>query len=294
MTTDRAASPPALGYVAILTGVLIWAGWIVATRDSVLSSHTPLDIALIRYLTPALLLSPIWLRKGLYPKGEKPLLMAVMALGWGGPFVLLISQGMKSVEAGMFGPLVPGLLPMVVAIWGVTMEGERIRPGRLAGLGLIALALALVLIPALLSGAEMLTGAPWLLAACLGWSSFTIAFRRTGLTGAEAAAYVCLYSSPFMILAAAIFGTDVFDYPWREVVSLITVQGVLSGTVSVAAFGYAVKSLGIARASAFTSLVPVLAAVFGWLLLGEEVGLFGWAGSISACFGVLLVNRYAR
>ncbi|MEO0362008.1 MAG: DMT family transporter, partial [Pseudomonadota bacterium] len=141
--------------------------------------------------------------------------------------------------------------------------------------------------------AGLLSGAPFLLAACSGWSAFTIVYRRTGLSGLEAAAYVCLYSTPFLLAAAVVFGSELPCFSLEEAAWHVTVQGVLSGMLSVAAYGFAVKTLGLARASAFTSLVPVIAAVGGWLFLAEAVGLAGWAASISACVGVLLVNRYA-
>ncbi|MGB0853959.1 MAG: EamA family transporter, partial [Pikeienuella sp.] len=102
-----------LGYVGIITAVVIWAGWIVATRAAMNASYAPLDVALIRYGIPAVMLAPIWLRKGIFPKGENPLLLAIMTIGWGGPFVVLISKGLQTVPASLFGPLVPGLLPMV-------------------------------------------------------------------------------------------------------------------------------------------------------------------------------------
>lgn len=292
---ERERPSLALGYVAILTAVLIWAGWIVATRDAMVARHTPLDISLFRYGAPALLLAPYWIRRGIFPRGESPLMLFIMTIGWGGPFVLLIAQGLKTVDASLFGPLVPGLLPMVVALWGFFIEGDSMRPGRLLGLGFIAAALVLVLGPAIAgSNPGVLAGAPWLIVACFGWSAFTIAFRRTGLSGVEAAAYVCLYSTPFMIVAALFFGTGVFEYSVREVFFQVMVQGVLSGALSVACYGYAVRTLGIASTAAFTSLVPVLAAIGGMMLLGETVGPAGWAASVSACVGVLLVNRFAR
>lgn len=302
MTTPPSAAPTtghegpgALGYIGIFAAVVIWAGWIVATREAMLVHHTPLDIALLRYGTPALLLAPVWLRKGVFPKGESPLLLIIMTVGWGGPFVLLISQGMKTVEASLFGPLVPGLLPLVVAMWERGVEGRRLRPGRILGLCFIAAAVALILAPAALNGdAGLLHGAPWLLTACCGWSAYTIVFRRTGLTGLEGAAYVCLYSTPFLIGAAFVFGTNFPSFTLGEAAWHVVVQGVLSGMLSVAAYGYAVKTLGLARASAFTSLVPVLAALGGWLFLAEAPGVTGWAASGAACVGVLLVNRYAR
>lgn len=293
--TQDPARPPLAGYAAVILAIVIWGGWIVATRLAMLERHAPLDIALLRYATPALLFAPYWIRKGIFPKGESPILLLIMTLGWGGPFVLLISKGMQSVEASLFGPLVPGLLPMVVALWGYFAEGERIRAGRIVGLVFIMAAVALILGPAVGAGdTDFLLGAPWLLTACLGWSAFTIAFRKTGLSGIEAAAYVCLYSTPVLIVAALFLGSELPNFPAREVAFQIAVQGFASGAVSVACFGYAVKALGLARASAFTSLVPVMSALGGWLMLGEVVGAAGWAASFAACIGVLLVNRYAR
>ncbi|MEX2520786.1 MAG: DMT family transporter [Paracoccaceae bacterium] len=293
--SERQGPSLAIGYFAILTSVLIWAGWIVAVRDAMVTKHAPLDIALLRYGAPAILLAPYWLRKGVFPKGESPLMLIIMTLGWGGPFVLMISQGMKTVDASLFGPLVPGLLPMVVALWGYVVEGDTMRLGRLLGLGFIAAAVVLVLGPAVAGGDPgLLAGAPWLVCACFGWSAFTIAFRRTNLSGIEAAAYVCLYSTPFLLVAAMIAGTGLFEYPARELAFQVTVQGVLSGAISVGFYGYAVRTLGLASTASFTCLVPVLAAIGGLVMLGETVGPAGWAASASACVGVLLVNRFAR
>ena len=272
---------------------MIWAGWIVATRDAMNASYAPLDVALLRYGVPAVMLAPVWLRKGVFPKGESPLLLTIMTIGWGGPFVVLISTGLQTVPASLFGPLVPGLLPMVVALWGLLIAHEHINRVRWVGLFFIAAAVALVVGPAAMAadGAGFLHGVPWLLTACMGWSAFTIAFRNTGLSGLESAAYVCLYSAPFLLLAAVVFGTELDQFTAADVLTQGFVQGVLSGTISVAAYGYAVKTLGLARASAFTSLVPVLATIGGWWLLGETVSAAGWAAALSACIGVLLVNR---
>lgn len=284
----------AIGYGGIVLAVLIWAGWIVATRHAMLEARAPLDIALLRYGAPALLLIPVVMRKGLFPKGESPWRLAIMTAGWGGPFVLLVSEGMKTVEASLFGPLVPGLLPLVVALWEAGVARKRLRPGRVLGVVFIAVAVGLILIPAALQGdSGLLTGAPWLLCACLGWSAFTIAYRGCGLTGLEAAAYVCTYSMPFLIGAALFVGTGLLSFSWEEAAMQIVVQGVLSGMLAVALYGFAVKTLGLARASAFTCLVPVMAALGGWALLAETPGLADWAASGAACVGVLLVNRYA-
>lgn len=296
MTAPAAsAAPPqrlALGYVAVISAVLIWAGWIVSTREAVTRAYSPLDLSLLRYGVPALLLAPVWLKRGVFPKGENPWLLIIMTIGWGGPFVFLVSTGLTTVKASLFGPLVPGMLPMVIAIWEYFVSGTPINRLRGAGLVFITTAVALIIGPALL-GADhgLLIGAPWLLLACAGWSAFTIAYRNTTLTGVESVAYVCLYSTPFLLLAAALVGTDLPEAPWLDVLWQATVQGVISGLVSVVGFTYAVRQLGVARTSVFTSLVPALAALGGWALLDETIAVTGWLAIGSACIGVLLVNR---
>ena len=291
-STDTKTFSQLWGYVGVMAAVLIWSGWIIATRDSVTRNLLPIDIAILRYGVPALFLAPVWLRKGIFPKGESPLLLAIMTLGWGGPFVYLISSGLLHVPAYLFGPLVPGLLPMVVAAFGVLILGEKINGMRWLGLAFIAAAVVLVVGPSLATGdIDIMAGAPWLVTAACGWAAFTIAYRYTNLTGVEAAAYVCLYSLPLLALGAYVDGAQIMTLSLDAMLWQGFIQGVLSGIGSVVGYAYAVRALGLPRASAFTSLVPPLAAVGGWLILGEAVSPTGWASVICACLGVYLVNR---
>jgi drug/metabolite transporter (DMT)-like permease len=279
------------GYGAVAFAVIVWAGWIVATRDQV-ASIPPLDIALARYGTPALLLAPIWLRKGLVPKGEDPRLIAVMAAGWGGGFALLTSKGLETIPAALFGPMVPAMLPLIVAVFDRVVNRAPIRGERAAGLLLIAVSIALIVGPAALRGdAGFFRGAPYLVAAACGWSAFTIAYRGSSLNGLEATAYVCLWSSPFLVIAALVFGTRLHEVEAAPLAWIVISQGVLSGIGAVASFGYAVQRLGAIRTSSFTSLVPMGAALGGWVWLGEDVGTLGWVSVACACAGVALANN---
>ena len=289
--TETKTYHPFWGYAGVIFAVLIWSGWIIATRDSVTRNLLPIDIAILRYGVPALFLAPVWLKKGLFPKGESPFLLAVMTIGWGGPFVYLISNGLLHVPAYLFGPLVPGLLPMIVTAFGLIVLKERVSALRWLGLGFIAAAVILVLTPAVLAAdVDFLGGIPWLITAACGWAAFTVAYRQTNLTGVEAAAYVCLYSLPLLAVGAYIDGSQILSLPVNEMLWQGFVQGILSGIGSVIGYAYAVRSLGLPRASAFTSLVPPLAAVGGWLILGEAVSAAGWASVFCACVGVYVVN----
>ena len=270
------AARRATGYFMILSAVLIWGGWIVATRDQV-GHVSPLDLSVIRYGGPALLLAPVWLRRGIVPKGEDWRLIAIMATGWGAPFVLLTGTGLQSVPASLFGPMVPATLPLFVAAWDRFAVGTPIRAERGIGLCLILCSIALVVAPALAAGDPGVPrGAPFLLSAAAGWAAFTIAFRNTGLTGLEATAYTALWSTPPVLAASLVFGSDLPALPWGEIGWIVLSQAILSGVGAVAAFAAAVRLLGPEGASSFTSLVPVVAALGGWAVLGEDPGALGW------------------
>ncbi len=278
------------GYAAAAFAVLVWAGWIVATRNQV-STVRPLDLAILRYGIPALALAPVWLRRGIVPKGERQWPLWVMALGWGGPFVLFTGTGLQTVPASLFGPMVPATLPLFVAAFDMIANRVRLGPQRIAGLVLIAISISLIVGPAAARGdAGFFAGAPWLVAAALGWAAFTIAYRSTGLTALEATAYTALYSVPFLAAMTLISGTDLLSVDPAALGRLALVQGVLAGVGAAWAYGYAIRALGVARTSSLTSLVPMGAALGGWALLAETPGPLGWLSVTAACLGVATVN----
>ena len=281
---------PLKGYAAVSFAVLVWAGWIVATRDQV-GTLGPIDIALMRYGVPAVLLAPIWWRKGLFPRGESPWVMTVMIVGWGAPFVMLTAKGLETVPAALFGPMVPAMLPLLVGAWDRLVGGAPLGPQRAAGLALIAGSVALIVGPAIWrDDTGFLSGAPWLFLAACGWSAFTVAYRRSRLNGIEATAYVCVWSVPFLIAATLWLGTGLPGESWASLGWLALSQGVLSGVGAVAGYVYAVRHLGVARTSSFTSLVPMGAALGAWAFLGEVPGPLDWASVTLACVGVALAN----
>ncbi len=283
-------SRPALGLLAAATATLIWAGWIVAVRGSVsgAAALSPLDLALLRYGGPALLLAPVWLRRGPLPAGVARWRVAAMVLGWGAPFVLLGAQGLKTADVGLFAALTPGGMPLWLAALAFAFAGARFGGRALLGLALIALAEALAL-----AGAEpaMRAGAPWLMAASAAWAVYTLAYRGSGLSPVEATAIISFWSSALLLPLALVAGTGLFALSPQAFAAQFLMHGVLSGVVSVAAFALAIRELGAARAAAFSALVPALAVLGAFVALGETPRPLTLVAVLSAAAGVTLMNR---
>ncbi len=70
-----------IGVLAALASVGIGVGWQVATRLGATTTLAPIDLALLRYGIPALVLSPLWWRSGLKPVGVSWRLLILMLLG---------------------------------------------------------------------------------------------------------------------------------------------------------------------------------------------------------------------
>lgn len=281
---------PWLGLLAGLAAVTIWAGWISATRLAMTEHVDPLILAICRNGIPALLLAPVIWRRGLVPRGANPGALALMTLGWGAPFVFMTGMGLASVPASMFGPLVPGLAPILVAglAWGFL--GERPRRTVLVGLVLIGASLALIIGGWLAEGDAAIEGLPYLLAASIGISVFSVSLRRSGLNPVEATGYIGLWSVP-LLAVWTLLRPHAFDGLTLSAFAMhAVVQGVLTGLVAVLAYGMALRHLGTVRGSTMNALVPVGAALVGVLALGEVLGPLGWAAIACASLGVAAAN----
>ncbi len=295
LTDDQTGEKIWLGLLGGGTAVLIWAGWIAATRWSMVERIDPLVLAICRNGLPALILLPVWWRRGIIPRDANIGAILMMTLGWGMPFTLTVGTGLSSVPASLFGPLVPGLAPLLVA--GLGWALFRRVPGRGAALGLLLMAVALTCVLGQWVAAERwaeMGGAPFLLAASLGISIFTVMLPRSGLNPVEGTAYICLYSMPFLALAW-VLNPGVFDgMSAGDIGFQALVQGVITGLFAVLAYGLAIRHLGPLRGSTANALVPVCAAITALVLLGESMTMLDWVAVACSSLGVAAVNGVFR
>ena len=287
-----------LGLTGGAVAVAIWAGWIVVTRHAVSDPGARVDpvvLAICRAGLPAVLLAPIIWQRGLLPEGARFWPILLMALGWGAPFTGFVGMGLQTVPASLFGPLVPGLAPIIVAVlaWAIFRE----RPGAqfAAGLVLIGLACALILGQWLAGGSfAELRGAPWLLMASLGISIYTVMFRLSGLSPLEATAYISLYSFPMLLVWGLLKFDEVAQPGLPEWGFHLLTQGLITGVFAVLAYGTAVRHLGAARGSTANALVPVCVALLGMVVLDETLTALDWVAVFAASLGVAVVNGLVR
>jgi len=276
----------AAGVLAGFGAVLVWAAWVVGTRHAVTHTLDPFALGFLRFAVPAAVFAPVWWHSGLRPRGVSFTSMLGL-MGAGAPFFITVALAMRDATAAEIGPLLPGTMPLFVAVLSMVLLGER--PGRACGMGLVLIFLGV----AAIGGGDLLSRAHgWqahvlLLAGAAMWAVYTIAYKHSGLSSLVATATVSAWSAlalaPFGVpsLVAAVHAGLAID-----VVAQAVIQGVLSGVVAILLYGLAITRLGTAGGASLVALVPALAAIIAIPVLGEWPSAVSTIGIIATTFGV--------
>jgi drug/metabolite transporter (DMT)-like permease len=303
----RAAGPratsPLAGSAAALVTVIIWSGWIIATRFAGETSIGPIAIGLLRYGPPAILLAPVWWRCGLLPRRCPWWVIVLMVSGSGAPFLLLAAAAMRVAPTAQVGVLLPGTMPLWAAFIGSLLGVSHFTRSQRFGYLLIALGIVLMLVVTATTRSsdtlQVATRPIWwgqilLLLAAASWAVYSHAFKRSGLTPLQGAAIVAAWSFLIHLLLAACFGSGLEDASSNQVFLQLGVQGILSGLIAIFSYGFAVATLGATRASAFSALAPVLATIGGAVLLGEHPPSSDLTSIALVTIGVALASGMRR
>jgi drug/metabolite transporter (DMT)-like permease len=279
---------PGLG--AVLAAALIGAGWQIASRQGVTTTLGPLEIAILRYGVPALLLAPVLRRLGLKPDNVAWPVLALLVLGGGLPFGLLALAGVQFAPAAHMGVFMAGCVPLFTALLGWFFGGEAVRGWRWLGLGLVAGGVAVLGGSAWAGGASSAwRGDLLFLVAAAAWAGYTLAFRRSGLTPWQGAALVNAWSALLLVPLVLVFGAPkLATAPVRDLLFQLLWQGLLAGVLGLVAYTAAVARLGPARASLSGALVPPLTAAGAALLLGEALTPLTAASAVAVALGIVL------
>jgi drug/metabolite transporter (DMT)-like permease len=296
MNTSLGTRPPqaVLGMLSALAAALTWGATLALTRAGVVgpAGLQPADMALLRFLVPAVLLAPS-LRGLAWPRAR---LLVVLLAGGGVPFMLLVAAALRHAGTAEAGALLPGAFPLFVALLSVLSGRERLQLVRALGLAVILGSVLLVAGPGVWRGGDgAWRGHAMLLAAALLSAGYTLALRQAGLGPWQAAGVVSVGSMAWYLPAYALWRAPLpAEVAWPAVAGQALLQGGLAGVAGPVLFAFAVRQLGPARAAAFGGLTPAAAALFGAVLLHEVPHASTLVALLGAGVGVAMASTAAQ
>jgi drug/metabolite transporter (DMT)-like permease len=280
------------GAALALFAISIWSAWFIATRFQSTAGLGLYDMLAIRYSFTALFLLPLTWRWRHKLSTVRPLDFLFVFAGSGIAYGLSNTAAVTLSPAAEVAALTPGVMPMWAALLSVLVLGDRLSRPRLMGFGFTLLGVLAIGGMGLLHStlAETFGHALAVFSAFL-FASYTIALRRTGWTGLEAASFVGFFSS--LVYLPFYFGAvtpGIWNAPASSIAVTILFQSILANIVSLIAFGRAVALIGPARAAAFAALVPALTLVLAIPFLGEFPTLVDCIGIVAITIGVYLTS----
>jgi drug/metabolite transporter (DMT)-like permease len=266
--------------------LFIWTGFQLFSRLSAAQSFTVWDIAGLRYLGAFLTCLPfVWLRG--WPRIPLPRALALSATAGFG-FALGAYGGFQFAPAAHGAAIMAGLLPFIIAaVWWIGF-GETWGWRRVVSLGLVGGGVALLMGDTFGQHPGAWRGDLIFVFAVTSWAAYTYLVRRWGIGALDATLAVALYTAPIFL---PVWWLILPSHLGQIAPGLAFFQMAYHGAVSVVLAGFlftrAMLLLGGPQTSAITAAVPAMVALGAWWLLGEALGLSGWAGITVVTLGMI-------
>lgn len=279
VTLDEAKTIPVLwgtrgmALLALAGAVLLW-GTSYAAAKTALQQVSPATLIGLRMLLASLVFLPFWQRlpRPRYQKGDGRWLLL---LGLLQPCLYFLCEvealrHTSSAQAGTIAALVPLFVAVMARLW----LGERMKLPALLGLAASLAGVMLLSVGAIssTSAPDPLLGNSLQLMAMFCAASYMVLLKRLSgrydtwwLTGMQNLLGVLFYLPAVWLARDSLLAVDLQG--WLAI-------GYLGGIVTLGGFGLynmALRVLPASEAALSINLVPLLAILVGWLLLGENM-----------------------
>lgn len=297
MATIEAAPPLAaarertLALGAALLTVTLWASAFVGIRSA--GRHfSPGDLALGRLLVGAVALGVVVLvrREPLPSRQDLPAIAFCGAL-WFGLYSVALNDAERRLDAGTASMLV-NVGPILIALLAGLLLREGFPRALVAGCAVAFAGVALIGVATSHHGLTPSWGAVLCLVAAAAYAGGVVTqkpvlarvspLQMTWLA-CSAGAVACL---PF----AGSLGHEIGDAP-ASALGWVAYLGIVPTAIGFIAWAFALSRTTAGRMGSTTYLVPPIATLLGWLLLGETPPALAFAGGALCLGGVALSRR---
>jgi len=299
VTAVAASAPDAksrlqwLPLAAALVSVVLWAAAFVGIRAAG-RAFSPGALALGRLTLGSVLLGTLLLtRPRTRPSGREAGLLLLAGLMWFGVYNLALNQGERSMDAGTAAMLVLIAPIFIVALAAVFLK-ERVSPALLVG-GSVAFGGVVVIGLATSSGSASLWGVVLCLVAALASAIGLVAQKPVlgRLSALQVTWTCCTIGVLFCLPAAPALVRELGKAPAQATAWLVFL-GVFPTSVAFTTWAYALARGSAGRVATTAYLVPPIAIVMSWLILGEIPGMLAVLGGALCLVGVYIARRPAK
>jgi drug/metabolite transporter (DMT)-like permease len=281
---------------AALVTVVVWASAFVGIRDLV-GVFSPGSIALGRLSVGVLALGIAVWRTGWRPVARRDLALIVASgVTWFAIYNLALNEAERHVDAGT-AAMLTNIGPISIAVFAAAFLGEKLPPRLLAGIAIAFGGAVLIGVATSNGGAaeNSLLGIVLCVVAALLYG-MGVTFQKPALRNVSPLQVtwiacltgwlICLVFAPSLV--AEVQTADATRIGW------LVYLGLFPTSLGFLAWTYALSRTAAGRLGATTYLVPPVAIVISWLLLGEVPAALAIAGGATCIVGVIVARSSPR
>lgn len=284
-----------LGMLSLLSAAAIWGGVYVVSKY-VLDYIPPMALVAVRLVIAAAVLGLLLAARGGTPvrRGDWPLLAATGFVA----FTISVSAQFAGTKLSSAhnGALITSASPAFIVLFGAWLLRERVTGRQLLALALASAGVLVVVGPGSRgeAGENIFAGNLYLVAAAGSWALYTVMAKMA--TRKYPTLLVATYTSLFgALLTAPLAARDLLAVPWASLPALvwwgIAYVGLISTALALFLWNKGFELVETGTAALFFFAQPVVGALLGWLLLGEQLSPGFFLGGLLILAGVGLSSR---
>jgi len=296
MTTaapERERTGEVLPLLAAGITMILWASAFIAIR-SVGQHYSPGALALGRLAAGGAALGLVAvLRPRPIPRGRPLLLVIAYGVLWFGVYAVLVNAAEHHLDAGTTALLV-NVGPILIAVLAGIYLQEGFPRGLVAGM-VIAFSGVVTIAVATSTGRHDVTGVLLALGAAALYAVGVLLQKQALRTvdGFTATWLGCLAGAAACLPFAGTLAHEVAAAPATATLGVLYL-GLFPTAVAFATWAYALERMTAGRLSSSSYLVPGIAVLMSWLLLGEAPSALALAGGTLCLAGVAVTRLRSR
>lgn len=284
-----------LVYISSTVAIILW-GMSYIWTDKLISMQIPVFyFVFVRILLAGVILFLFNTAYGRIKRIQKRDLPKFLMLALCEPFIYFIFEtyGLKLTGSPTLSAMIIATIPIFSIGAGIMFFKEKVNAVNVIGIFLSLVGIVMVAMAKGEIGEYVLWGIIFLLIAVLsevGHASFT-----KSLSGNYSSQVIVMYQfligSVYLLplfLMKGLKGFDASIYFSADVMYPIICLAILCSSLAFSLWVGTIKSLGVAKSSIFSALIPVVAALIAWLLGHEIMNARQWTGIAISSFGVIL------
>jgi len=290
-----------LVYIASVFAITLW-GMSYIWTDKIIAQNIPIFyFVFVRILLAGIILFLFNTAYGRIKRIQKQDLPKFLLLAFFEPFIYFLCEtfGLKLTGSPTLSAMVIATIPIFSIAAGILFFREKVNAVNIGGILLSLVGIVMVAMAKGELGQNFIWGIVLLLIAVIsevGHASIT-----KSLAGIYSSQIIVMYQfligSVYLLPLFLWKGLDGFDYEvyfsgdvWYPLICL----AVLCSSLAFSLWVSTIKSLGVAKSSIFSALIPVAAAIIAWILGHEMLNSRQWAGIALSTLGVVLSQYTAR